>query len=188
LVGISNAFSSFVKRYFAFALVVTFCMSPLRSATLERLSLNDMIVKSTAIVRAKVADSYTSFSGPVIYTHYRLQVIEQLKGQGTTELVIPGGIAGGQRQFFAGAPVFQKGDQYVFFLWTNSEGLTHVVGLTQGLFRVTDSSANPGLTRAASEEEMLDGKTGHLVKDQTLTMRLDALRAKIKTALQGSAQ
>jgi len=151
--------------------------------------MNDLIVKSTAIVHAKVADSYTAFSGPVIYTHYKLQIIEPLKGQAPAEFVIPGGIAGGQRQFFAGAPAFQKGDEYVFFLWTNDQGLTHVMGLTQGLFRVSaGGGSNPALTRDASHEEMVDGKTGRMVKDHTLNMRMGTLRTLIKTTLQRSAQ
>ena len=41
-------FISAVKRHFMLALVLTFCMLPLQGATLERLSLDDMIAKSTA--------------------------------------------------------------------------------------------------------------------------------------------
>ena len=43
-----------VKRHFIHALVLTFCMLPLQCATLERLSLDDMVAKATSIVRAKV--------------------------------------------------------------------------------------------------------------------------------------
>jgi len=39
-----------------------------RSATLERLTRDDLIAKSTAIVRGKVISSYASFRGPIIYT------------------------------------------------------------------------------------------------------------------------
>jgi hypothetical protein len=43
------------------------------AATLERLSLDDLITKSRVIVRGKVLmNSYTATSGPVIYTHYRI--------------------------------------------------------------------------------------------------------------------
>ena len=48
-----------VKRHFMLALVLTFCMWPLQGATLERLSLDDMIAKSTAIVRGKVTGPRT---------------------------------------------------------------------------------------------------------------------------------
>jgi hypothetical protein len=59
------ALSSGVKRHFMLALVLTFCMSPLQSATLERLSLDDMIAKSTLIVRGKVTGSNAAASGPL---------------------------------------------------------------------------------------------------------------------------
>jgi len=169
-----------VKRHFIHALVLTFCMLPLQCATLERLSLDDMVAKATSIVRAKVTGSQAAFSGPVIYTHYRIQVTEQLKGKAVAEFVVPGGVANNVSQFFAGAPQFQPGDDYVFFLWTSKAGLTQVIGLTQGLFSVaTDGTADPSVTRAASNELMLDARTAQPVKDQTLVMRLSELRSHV---------
>src|SRR5579875_2721629 len=55
-------------------------MSPLQSATLERLSLNDMIQKSTAIVRGTVTGSHVAQQGALIYTHYTVHVTERFKG------------------------------------------------------------------------------------------------------------
>jgi hypothetical protein len=176
-------------RHFGLAFVLTFCMSPLRSATLERLSLTDMIQKSTAIVRGTVTGSHATQQGPIIYTHYTLQVTEQYKGaaQSTVDLVVPGGVVNNVRQTFAGAPVFHTGDDYVFFLWTSSSGLTHIIGLTQGLFALSAGSpGNPVATRAASHEVMLDHTTGQQVKDQTLVMNLSDLRSQIASILSGS--
>ena len=75
-------------------------------------------------------------SGPVIYTHYQLQVSERYKGaaESTVDLAIPGGVVNGIRQVWGGAPQLDSGDEYVFFLWTGKSGLTQVMGLTQGLF------------------------------------------------------
>ena len=169
-----------VKRHFIAAVVLTFCMSPLQCATLERLSLADMIGKASAIERAKVVSSYAAAQGPVIYTHYKLQISEQYKGVAVTEVVVPGGTANNVRQFFSGAPQFQPGDEFVFFLWTNKQGLTSVMGLTQGLFAVAPGGApDPTVTRAASSELMLDRRTAHPVKDETLVMKLSDLRAQI---------
>jgi hypothetical protein len=169
-----------VKRPFMLALVLTFCVPPLQCATLERLSLGDMIGKSTAIERAKVTSSYAAAEGPVIYTHYKLQISESLKGVAVSEIVVPGGTANNIRQFFAGAPQFQTGDEFVFFLWTSKAGLTQVIGLTQGLFAgAPGGDADPSLPRAASQELMLDTSTGHAVKDQTLVMLLSDLRSQI---------
>ena len=161
-------------------------MMPLQCATLERLSLDEMINKSTAIVRGKVTGSRAAFSGSVIFTHYSIQVAERFKGTGANpvEVVVPGGVANNLRQVFPGTPVLNSGEEYVFFLWTSRAGVTQVIGLTQGLFSLPAGAAtDPMATRSASHELMLDGRTGRPVKDQTLTMRLSELRARIASTL-----
>jgi len=170
-----------VKRHFQLALVLTFCLMPLQGATLERLSLEEMIAKSTAIVRGKVVGSYAALSGPAIYTHYSVQVSERLKGDGSNsvEVVVPGGVAGGLRMSVSGAPVLNTGDEFVFFLYTGKSGLTSIVGLTQGLFSLAKGASDPTATRTASRELMLDRVTARPVKDETLVMPLSQLRARI---------
>jgi hypothetical protein len=178
-----------VKRCFALLFLFGVVTSPLQCATLERLSLTDMIQKSTAIVRATVAGSSVAQSGPVIYTHYQLQVNELYKGpaQSTVDLALPGGIARGFQQIYSGAPQLHPGEEYVFFLWTGKSGLTQVIGLTQGLFAVSDvGAANPALTRSASHETMVDHSTGRQVRDQTLSMTLSGLKSQIAATLGGA--
>ncbi len=178
-----------VKRHFMLALVLTFCTGPLLCATLERLSLDDMIAQSTAVVRGKVTNSYSAFTGRIIYTHYSVQVSEQLKGsaRNTIDVAVPGGAANNVRQSFSGAPELQIGQEYVLFLWTGRSGMTQVIGLTQGLFSVApDSTTDPVATRRASRELMLARGTGQPVKDRTLVMRLSEIRSRI-AASAGSA-
>jgi len=161
-------------------------MMPLQCATLERLSLDDLIAKSTAIVRGKVTGATAAFSGPVIYTHYQLQVSELYKGpaQPTVDLALPGGAANGVQQIYSGVPQLHPGEEYVFFLWTGTSGLTQVIGLTQGMFAVSAGSGkDPALIRAASHELMLDRATGRPVQDQTLNMNLSALKTQITSTL-----
>lgn len=175
----------YVKPLFLTTLLVACCAAALPAATLERLSMNDLISQSTAIVRGRILDSYTAASGPVIYTHYRVKISEILKGtaSGTVEFQLPGGVANHVRQTFAGVPSFQPGDEFVFFLWTGRSGGTQLMGLTQGLFAVSPAGgADPLTTRAASHEVMLDHRTGKQVQDQPLSMRLSALRALVRGA------
>ncbi len=175
-----------MKRLSLLAPLFAFWIAPLPCATLQRLSLDDMIAQSTAIVRGTVVSSYAAFSGPVIYTHYKIKVSETLKGAGqaTVEVLVPGGIANNLRQTFAGAPEFQPGGEFVFFLWTGKAGLTQVLGLTQGLFALAENGASdPMATRAASRELMLEPSTARPVKDQTLVMRLSELRLRIGSTL-----
>ena len=178
-----------VKPLLLTMLTLAYCAVALPAATLERLSLDDMIAKSTAIVRGKVLNSFTASSGPIIYTHYRIQVSESLKGSagGSVEIQLPGGVANNKRQTFAGVPQFNTGDEFVFFLWTGKSGATQVLGLTQGLFSVVaDNSADPLTTRSASHETMLERGTGRQVRDMTLSMRMSELRARIGATLQGT--
>jgi hypothetical protein len=90
-------------------------------------------------------------------------------------------------QSFSGSPTLNKGDEFVFFLWTSRAGLTQVMGLTQGLFAIAPgASADPMATRAATRELMLDPKTAQPVKDAVLSMRLSDLRSLITNTLQAS--
>ena len=132
-----------MKRRFLSAFLLTICLLTLRSATLERLSLDDMITKSTAIVRGKVTSSNASFSGPIIYTHYTIQVSEHFKGdsRSSVDLVVPGGVAKNVRQGFPGTPEFKVGDEFVFFLWTGRSGQT------QKLPRIAGHQTLPRLLR-----------------------------------------
>jgi hypothetical protein len=172
-------------RHFVLALVLAFCGLPLQSATLERLTLTDMAVKSTTVVRGTVLSSAAAFSGGLIFTHYQVQVSDTLKGHasGVIDVAVPGGVANGVRQAVSGAPEFQTGDEYVFFLWTGKSGVTQVIGLTQGLFRVTGKGDDPALSRRSSHELMLDARTHHPVQDQTVEMRLSQLRSVISNSL-----
>ena len=156
-------------------------------ATLQQLSLDDMIRQSTAIVRGKAQLTYSAYRGPLIYTHYTLQVTETLKGTAAKQLefVVPGGVSNGLRQSLAGAPTLTNGQDYVLFLWTSKSGLTQLIGLSQGLFRVTsNSSGQPIVARSATTELMLNA-AGQRVTDTNFEMLLSDLRTRIQTVLGG---
>lgn len=157
----------------------------LPAATLEKLSLEDMIQKSTTIVRGRVAGSYAAPRGSIIYTHYTIQVSEQWKGSGATspDVVVPGGASGGLRQAFPGAPKPILGQEYVFFLWAGPSGLTHIIGLSQGLLSLQrDQDGNLVARRAATAEVMLNS-TGRIVRNEPFSMRLNDLKQRISSSL-----
>lgn len=160
---------------------------PLWPATLERLTLDDMTTRSTAIVRGRVAGSYAAARGPVIYTHYRVQVTEKWKGEDVPQLdiVVPGGAVGGLRQSFSGAPLLAPGTDYVLFLWRSKSGLTHIIGFSQGLFTVKpDAHGTPTALRPASSEPLLD-PSGRPVRSEALSMPLSRLHDAVLGALAG---
>jgi hypothetical protein len=158
------------------------------ATTLRKLSIDDMIQQSTAIARVKVTGSSAAFRGKDIYTSYQLQVIENMKAASPQSLAVavPGGLAGGVRQMVAGAPVLANGQEYVIFLWTSKSGLTQVIGLSQGLFAVTQNSAGAAVIVRPASISMMLNQSGQVVTDQPVSMTLTALRSEIQSVL-GSA-
>lgn len=172
-------------RYSVLTVALSACLF-LPAATLEKLSMDDMIDKSTDIVCAKVAGVSTFLKGAVVYSRFQIQVSQRWKGNAGTQMdvVVPGGQYGTQRQIFSGAPRLQVGDEYVMFLWTGKSGLTQVIGLSQGLFDVKRNAQGEAiLFRAGSQETMLDPGTGQPIADTALTMRLSDLVGTISRKL-----
>lgn len=159
------------------------------AATLERLTLDDLILKSTGIVRGRVTGTSAALHGSVVYTHYRVQVIERWKGAGTADLdvVVAGGVAGGMRQFFPGSPKLVDGGEYVLFLWTGSSGLTNIAGLSQGILEVTRDGKDAVASRPAITDSMLDA-SGQIVKDEPVRMKIETLRERVSATLAQGAR
>lgn len=181
-------------RTFALTLASLAFLAPARATTLVQLSLSDMILQSSSIVHAKVTGSYAAARGAQIYTFYQLQVSETLKPAGqngsaaasAVQVAVPGGAANGVRQMVPGAPELTVGNDYILFLWTSRSGLTQVIGLSQGLFKMTqDESGNKVLLRPASTELMLD-KNGSAVTNQSTTLLWSNVRSQIVKTLGGN--
>ena len=153
-----------------------------RGATLEQLSMEQMSQNATSIVRATVAGSYTSISNSTVYTHYTLRTVETWKGVAAGEVMVPGGTFGNVRQVFPGVPQLKPGSEYVLFLWKSSTGITHLVGLTQGLFEVDRQTDGSSLaTRAKIGEMMLDA-SGRKVADKAVSLVLTDMRSRVRLA------
>lgn len=166
-------------------------LCPLPSATLERLTLDDMILQSTEIVRGRVLSSRSVMRGPVVYTLVQVQVDETWKGSRNSrvEVAIPGGTFGKVSQSFSGAPSLETGLDYLLYLWTGKTSNTQVIGLSQGLFVVSrDKSGQPIASRPASREQVLDPKTGQEVRDAGMLMRVDDMRLRVTRVLAGNSR
>ena len=174
-----------MKRGLSMVVVLAWAALVARGATLVQLGLDEMIEKSTAIVRGQVSGSYAATHGSIIYTHYRVQVVERWKGPATAELdiVVPGGSAGGLRMTFPDSPKLTEGGEYVLFLWKGSSGLTNIIGWSQGIFDLKrDREGGTLAARPASRDTMLDA-AGRLVKDEPVLMRLQDLRERISSGV-----
>jgi hypothetical protein len=166
------------------------CLNSLPGSTLQRLSLNDMVTKSTMIVRGTVQPATSAvMRGSLIYTHYQLSVTTAFKGApgASVDVAVPGGMLNGTRQMVAGAPTLAAGQDYVLFLWTSKSGLTQVIGLSQGLFNVsTNAQGQLIVSRGAAASPMLNS-SGQFVTDTNLQMTLAQLASAIQAALFGGS-
>ena len=174
-------------RFLLVALCLLPGVAPLSGVTMQQLSLDDLAVKSTAIVRGRVVDQYTALAGPTVYTHYRVAITDSWKGagSGTIDVVLPGGSASGIRQTYPGVPQLTVGREYLLYLWTSSSGMTMPTGFNQGIFNVTvtsDKAATIQVSREASAETMLNAK-GVPVQDKPVTMRLAEAKVHVAAAL-----
>ena len=152
-------------------MLVVFAIASANATTVIKASLDDLIDKSTSIVRAKITGSYTSASGPAINTYYKIQVEEVMKGSAAAQVDVrvPGGSFHGVQQNFAGAPQLATGAEYVLFLWKGPSGTTHLLGLSQGVLDVTkDTTGNLMVVR-----QPIDGL-------DSVRMKLSDLATKIK--------
>jgi hypothetical protein len=170
--------SSIVPKPMRLALCLALWLAPGWGATLQLLSLNDLISKSTSVVQAQVTSVAASYSGSVIYTHYQVNVLAQWKGATATsvDVMVPGGTAKGMRQTYPGVPQLSVGQQYVLFLWQPGKGPTYTMGFTQGVFTLAkDSAGNLTAAQMATTETMLSAGTGQAVKNQPISMPLAQL-------------
>jgi hypothetical protein len=173
-------------------LILGLCLGALAAgATLERLTLEEMAARSTAIIRGRALSSSAAFVGSTIYTRTRFQVLERWKGPEASEVEVyaPGGTVGPLTQRYSGVPRFQSGQELVLFLWTGRSGRTQVIGFTQGVFEVSRSSSGEAeVIRAPSGETLISPDTGAPVADEPVVMPLRQLVARIRMAAARSGQ
>ncbi len=169
------------------ALVVCLAGLAAPAATLERLSLDDMTSRSTAIVRARAVSSSTVQIGSIIYTKTRFEVLERWKGPDAAQVDVtePGGTRGGASEHYVGVPHFSPGQELVLFLWTGPSGRTQVIGLSQGALQVarTAPDGDAQVIRQPSGETMVAPGTGKPVQEEAISMSLGRLALRIQSTL-----
>jgi hypothetical protein len=172
----------YIMRRVASLIPVLVLASLAHAVTLQILTVDEMSQKSTSIVYVRVLDSYGALTGSMIYTHYRVQVLDTWKGPQVTEIMLPGGVADGLRQTFAGVPLLVQGGRYVMFLWAGPSGAPQLVGLTQGLLDVgADSKGALIASRPMTTEQLLDAN-GKAVQDKPIRFQLANLKRSVTMA------
>lgn len=163
---------------------------PASSTTLEKLTLDDMIAKSTAIVRGRVQGCFGEYRSPIVYTHCKVAVSEHWKGATppVADVMILGGTAKGKTQVFPGAPQLTEGQEYILFLWTGRSGMTQIIGFSQGAFDVSIFPKGEVATQKAVTADKLVDAAGKAVADDPIQMSLSQFKDRVLSRVAGQVK
>lgn len=119
-----------------------------RATVLIPADLGELSRDALAIARGRVAalDAQWTEDRGTIETIVTLEVESYLKGDfGTTlRFRVPGGDLGRFRSVVVGAPAFAVDQRVVVFLGARGPSVPYVLGLNQGVFRVSRAADNSG--------------------------------------------
>ena len=125
-----------------FVLLLASCLAPaaLGATVLVPAEFREIVNGSQLIAFGQVVETAAEMSDDRkrIDTLVTLRVQTYLKGGPGETIVfrVPGGRVGRYRNLMIGAPMFEIGDEAVFFLKSTGGAGFHIFGLSQGLFRV----------------------------------------------------
>jgi len=117
----------------------------LSATTLVPADMDELARDAGAIIRGRVVDTTAQWTADrrAIETVVTLEAEATLKGSlgASVRFVVPGGSLGRFRRIFVGAPQFAVGQHVVVFLGWQAPSYPHLLGLGQGVYRVTADSA-----------------------------------------------
>src|SRR3954462_8881834 len=121
---------------------------PASATVLIPADLGELSRDALAIARGRVAalDTQWTEDRGTIETIVTLEVESYLKGGlgASVRFRVPGGALGRFRSVVVGAPEFAVDQRVVVFLGAHGPSVPHVLGLSQGVFRVSRAADNSG--------------------------------------------
>ena len=136
------------KRALVFFLVFVVSGVSSRATVLIPADLGELSRDALAIARGRVAalDSQWTEDHGTIETIVTLEVDTYLKGSlgATLRFRVPGGDLGRFRSVVVGAPAFAVDQRVVVFLGARGPSVPHLLGMSQGVFRLARSADSSG--------------------------------------------
>ena len=158
------------------------------------LSLEDLVDRADSVVRARVVDRESRLcdEGRQVYTYTTLEVLSSMKGPGRDTVVVRqlGGEVDGIGSLVGGDARFEVGEEVVVFLRDNPDGkpFLHMIGLSQGKFRVERSEDQVLAVRELSDLSLVrprDGRLEPVDAPGVSTLNLEELEDAINAAVLG---
>ncbi len=160
------------------------------AATVEAMTLNDMVERAEMIVIGRVSSSRADWNArrTRIYTYVTLVVERFLKGgAGEREITVRhwGGDVGGFRSLVPGSPQFVVGEEVLLFCAGTRARVPSVLGLALGKFTITRDTAGARiLKRDISGLVLVNYRTdSRPVGTPPTRYRLSEVESRIQTAL-----
>jgi hypothetical protein len=136
------------KRALVFLLIFLVLGVPALATVLIPADLGELSRDALAIARGRVAalDAQWTEDRGTIETIVTLEVESYLKGGlgSTLRFRVPGGELGRFRSIVVGAPSFAVDQRVVVFLGVHGPSVPHLLGLSQGVFRVSRAPDDSG--------------------------------------------
>src|SRR3954465_2952447 len=156
------------KRALVFLVLFVVSGVSSRATVLIPADLGELSRDALAIARGRVAalDSQWTEDHATIETIVTLEVEGYLKGSlgSTLRFRVPGGELGRFRSITVGAPEFVVDQHVVVFLGANGPSVPHVLGLNQGVFRMTRAADGAGWLVTSPLLSASPGATVRLVR------------------------
>lgn len=141
------------------AALITLAGPAARATTLAPVDLGELVSGATWIVHGRVVAATAQWldGRRGIETIVTLAVEDALKGTPTESVSfrVPGGLLGRYRSVIPGAPAFAEGDEVIVFLGGTAPSIPHLVGFSQGVYRVRTADGQrlvrPGVPAPARE-------------------------------------
>jgi len=143
------------------AVLLTALAARASATTLVPAELSELAHDAQVIARGEVVrvDAQWTDDRRTIETVVTLATERYLKGDAgdTVQFRVPGGIMGRYRNIVVGAPQFAVGQRVVVFLGSNGPRVPHVLGLSQGVYRLGVSRAGAVLVTPPTTMPGVDG-------------------------------
>ncbi len=136
------------------AVLLLFAPAPAGATVFLPADLGDLSRDAFAIVRGRIVAVDSRWTTP---DRHSVETIVTLAADAwlkrdlgpTIQFRVPGGRLGRYRRIVVGAPAFDPGQQVVVFLGASPPALPHVLGMSQGVFRLASTATGVVVTPPA---------------------------------------
>jgi hypothetical protein len=158
------------------------------ATTLAKLRFDDLAQQASAIGRMQCLRVESYWKNGEIWTRTEFTVLEEYKGTAPRIVTVemPGGVVGHLHSRVEEVPAFVPGEEVYLFLWPAPDGVFHILGWSQGAFRIRrDKSTGLELvTQDSASAPIFDPVTKEFRHGGVRNLPVPVFQLKLKRALE----